>query len=98
MALEVAIYRLQPTVTHADFLAASDEITALLKTQEGFVNRTIGQAEGGEWLDILTWKSVEAAKAALAAFQNDPVGRRFLGYLDPQQIQIFYLETVTSQQ
>jgi hypothetical protein len=98
MALEVAIYRLQPTVTHADFRAAVDEITTLLKTQEGFINRTVGQAEGGEWLDILTWESVEAAKAALAAFQTDPVGRRFLGYLDPQQIQVFYLETIVSQQ
>jgi hypothetical protein len=96
MAIEVVIFRLQSTVTHADFLEAVDETTALLKTQNGFISRTIGKAESGEWLDILTWESVEAAKAATTVFQTDPTGKRFSGYLDPQQIQVFYLETVVN--
>jgi hypothetical protein len=69
----------------------------LLKTQAGFVNRTIGQAESGEWLDLLFWESVEAAKAATAVFQTDPAGKRFSDYLDPQSIQVFYLETIVNE-
>jgi hypothetical protein len=30
-------------------------------------------AESGEWLDILSWKSVEAAKAATTLFQAEPM-------------------------
>jgi hypothetical protein len=94
MAIEVVIFRLQPTVTRADFLAVVDETTALLKTQDGFRSRTVSQAESGEWLDILSWESVEAAKAAATVFQTDPAGKRFSEFLDPQQIQVFYTEVV----
>lgn len=94
MAIEVVIFRLQPTVTRADFLAAVDETTALLKTQNGFISRTVSLAESGEWLDILSWKSIEAAKAATIVFQTEPAGKRFSDYLDPQQIQVFYTESV----
>ncbi|HEX6483313.1 MAG TPA: hypothetical protein VF043_31090 [Ktedonobacteraceae bacterium] len=96
MAIEVVIFRLQPTVTRADFLAAVDETTALLKTQSEFVSRTVSVAENGEWLDILTWESVEAAKAATTAFQANPVGKRFSGYLNLQHIQVFYTESVVA--
>jgi hypothetical protein len=98
MAVEIVIFRLQPTVTSADFLAAVDETTALLKTQDGFISRMVGQAESGEWLDILYWHSIEAAKKAVAAFQADPAGKRFSEYMDPQQIQVFYAETAVNQQ
>jgi hypothetical protein len=98
MAIEVVIFRLQSAVTRADFLAAVEETTALLKTQDGFIRRTMSLAESGEWLDILSWKSVEAAKAATTLFQTDPAGKRFSECLDPQQIQVFFTETVVNQQ
>ena len=94
MAVEIVIFHLQPTVTNPDFLTAIDETTAWLKTQKGFVSRTVGRAESGEWLDILFWESVEDAKAAAALFQANPAGKRLSEYLDPQGLQVFYLETV----
>jgi hypothetical protein len=94
MAIEVVIFRVQSTVTRADFLEAVDETTALLKTQDGFISRTVSQAESGEWLDILSWESIEAAKAATVVFQTDPAGRRFSDSLDLEQIQVFYTEVV----
>lgn len=98
MATEVVIFRLQSTATETEFLATVDETTALLKTQPGFISRTIGKAESGEWLDILYWDTVEAAKKAAEAFQTDPAGKRFSAYLDPQHIQVFYLEAIAHQQ
>lgn len=98
MATEVVIFRLQPAATETDFLAAVDETTALLKTQPGFISRTIGKAESGEWLDILYWETIEAAKNAAEVFQTDPAGKRFSDYLDPQHIQVFYLEAMAHQQ
>ena len=94
MAIEVVIFHLHPTVTRADFLEAVDETTALLKTQDGFISRTVSFAESGEWLDILSWESIEAAKTAATVFQTDPAGKRFSDYLDLQQIQVFYTESV----
>ncbi|HZR39918.1 MAG TPA: hypothetical protein VFB12_07375 [Ktedonobacteraceae bacterium] len=94
MAIEVVIFHVQSTVSRADFLAAVDETTALLKSQDGFLSRSVGQAESGEWLDILNWESIEAAKAAAIVFQTDPAGQRFSQYLDLQQIQVFYTEPV----
>lgn len=94
MAIEVVLFRLQPTVTRADFLTAVDETTDLLKTQDGFLGRTVSQAESGEWLDILSWTSIEAAKAAVAVFQTEPAGKRFSGYLDGEHFQVFYTDVV----
>ena len=94
MALEVVIFQVRPTVVRADFLQAVEETTAWLKTQEGFLSRTVSQAESGEWLDILSWESIEAAKAAVAVFQTDPAGKRFSDYLDGEHFQVFYTEVV----
>lgn len=94
MAIEVVIFQVRPTVARADFLQAVDETTALLNTQDGFLGRTVSQAESGEWLDILTWESIEAAKAAVAVFQTDPAGKCFSDYLDGEHFQVFYTEVV----
>lgn len=94
MAIEVVIFRLQPTVNRTDFLQAVEETTALLKTQDGFLSRTVSQAESGEWLDILSWESIEAAKAAVTVFQTEPAGKRFSGYMDNEHFQVFYTDVV----
>lgn len=94
MAIKVVLFHVQPALTRDVFLAAVAETTALLKTQDGFFSRTVSLAESGEWLDILYWESIEAAKAAAAVFQTDPAGKRFSDYLDLQRIQVFYTEAV----
>jgi hypothetical protein len=94
MAIEVVIFQVRPTVARADFLQAVEETTALLKTQEGFLSRTVSQAESGEWLDILSWESIDAAKSAAAVFQTDPAGKRLSDYLNGEHFQVFYTNVV----
>ena len=94
MALEVVIFQVRPTVARADFLQAVEETTALLKTQEEFLDRIVSQAESGEWFDILSWESIEAAKAAVAMFQTNPVEKCFSDYLDGEHFQVFYTDVV----
>jgi hypothetical protein len=96
MAIEVVIFHLQPTITREDFLAAAAETTALLKTQAGFISRNVGQAEGGEWLDILYWDSVADAKNATSLFQTEATGKRFADMIKPDSFQVFYIENATS--
>ncbi|WP_220195319.1 antibiotic biosynthesis monooxygenase family protein [Ktedonospora formicarum] len=95
MAIEVVIFQIRPTVARADFLQAVEETTTLLKTQEGFLSRTVSQAESGEWLDILYWESIDAAKAAITVFQTDQAGKRFSDYLDGEHFQVFYTDVVS---
>ncbi len=97
MAIEVVIFRVQPSVSYADLLAAIEETTALLKTQGGFRSRTVSKAESGEWLDILSWESIEADKSVPAVFQTDPAGKRFSDPLDLPQIQVFYTASVVEE-
>lgn len=94
MAIEVVIFQVQPTVARADFLQAVEETTTLLKTQVGFLSRTVSQAESGEWLDILSWESIEDAKASITAFQADPSGKRFSDLLDGEHFQVFFTEVL----
>ena len=95
MAIEIVVFQLKPELTANDFQTAVDETAALLETQVGFISRTVGRSEGGEWLDILYWDSVEDAKKAASVFQTEAAGQRFSSYLDLQKIQVYYLETNT---
>src|SRR5689334_7511756 len=92
MAIEIVIFQLKPDVAAEDFQTAVDETTALLKVQAGFISRTVGKSESGEWLDILYWDAVDAAKKAASVFQTEAAGQRFSSYLDLQKIQVYYLE------
>jgi len=93
MAIEIVVFHLEPDVVPKKFQAAIDETTALLKTQTGFMSRTIGQSESGEWLDILYWESVESAKKAMTIFQTDKAGQSFSASLDLKTIKVYFLET-----
>ena len=93
MAIEIVIFNLLSDVASEDFQAAVDETTTILETQAGFISRTVGQSEGGEWLDILYWDSVADAKKASTVFQTEEAGKRFSAYLDLQTIKVYFLET-----
>lgn len=71
--IELVRFRLQQGKTSADWLNANEKINEWIKVQPGFRFRSLSETEDGEWIDMVYWENLAAAKAAGAKF-HDEVG------------------------
>ena len=71
--LEAVRFRLNEGVSEADFLAAAAKSDDFIQRQPGFIKRILARTEEGEWMDLLEWESMAAARAAFEKFNpEDP--------------------------
>jgi hypothetical protein len=69
--IELVRFRLQPGKTSADWLKANEKINEWVKAQPGFRFRSLSETEDGEWIDMVYWESLEAAKKAGEKFCDE---------------------------
>jgi len=73
-------------VSHEDFITAIDAVNRWLDARAGFLRRELAESGDGTWLDVITWESADAARAAARAMQEKlddfPAMRR----IDPASI------------
>jgi hypothetical protein len=78
MVVETTTFQLADSVDDAAFLEFDEEVrTGFLYHQPGLVRATTARGDGGEWIVVVLWASVDAADAAVQAAENDPVVQRF---------------------
>jgi len=63
-SLEIAVFCLKPGVTTDQFLQAADANAADFQKLNGFVRRELACSENGQWLDVVSYESRQAAEAA----------------------------------
>ncbi len=66
--VEIVRFRLKENVTRDEFAATLPASNRFLEAREGFVSRRLSADEEGTWVEHIEWTSMEAAKAAAAAF------------------------------
>lgn len=54
---EVITFQLHPQFQPEQFLSINKEVEGFLKSQQGFLNRSIGQINDSVWVDVLGWRS-----------------------------------------
>ncbi len=69
--IELVRFRLKQGKTAADWLKANEKITDWIKAQPGFRFRSLSETDDGEWIDMVYWESLEAAKSAGAKFGEE---------------------------
>ena len=69
--IELVRFRLQTGKTSADWLKANEKINDWIKVQPGFRFRSLSETDDGEWIDMVYWESLEAAKSAGAKFGEE---------------------------
>jgi hypothetical protein len=69
--IELVRFRLQQGKTSADWLKANEKINDWIKLQPGFRFRSLSETEDGEWLDMVYWESLDAAKKAGEKFGEE---------------------------
>jgi hypothetical protein len=63
--LELVVYKLSHGVSREQFLGTNDAVSSWISKQPGFASRElVYDAEGGRWVDVIWWDSMEEAHAA----------------------------------
>ena len=63
--LELVVFKLNGGVSHEQFLATNDAVSAWISKQPGFVSRELSyDADGDRWIDVIWWETMQSAGAA----------------------------------
>ena len=88
--IERVCFRTLPSIDEAQFVAAAAEITDWARRQPGFAYRTLVR-DGDEWIDLVFWRDIDAAKAASAAFMAANAECAFMTMIDPATVRMDHL-------
>jgi hypothetical protein len=90
VALEVVLYRLASGVEEARFLAETAWMQQWLEVQPGYLSRELAKSADGLWIDIVTWRTMEAAAQAAEKFGQEPKAQEFGLYVDLAELQMLH--------
>ncbi|UTA47852.1 hypothetical protein L1F30_17065 [Simiduia sp. 21SJ11W-1] len=96
-AVELVIFKTNPGVSAADFLAADEPINTWVQTQPGFRYRSLSldTEQGGDqlqWRDIVYWDCLANAKRASEAFMATHCNGDFMAMIDGQTVSLSHSE------
>ncbi len=87
-------YKLTKGASVPDYLAASEKVhNEILSKQKGFISWQL-LIDGDTWADYIVWETIEDAKIAETAGQNNPIAQEYYSYMDFNSMkhQIYTLE------
>lgn len=94
IVLELAIGEVKPGVSRAEYLQAASAVETDLRQMPGFRSRTLLAGEGGLWVDLVYWDSLEEALQAAQAFTEIPSALPMIAMLNSDTIRMYHLEPV----
>ncbi len=81
--IETMTFRLAPTTSEVDFLAADRRVqTEFAYQQPGLVRRTTARGAQGDWVVVDVWRSEADADACAGRWDDDPVAAGFMALVD----------------
>lgn len=86
--LELVTFRLADGINEADFLEVNEHLNTWVKEQPGFAYRALAKAEDGSWTDSVYWSDLENAKAAQAAFGEQPELMPMMTMIAPDSVNV----------
>lgn len=92
--VEIVRFRLAPGVSRDTFLAAAAATMPALCRFEGFVGRTLSEAEDGSWMDHVQWESAALAQRAMEQSMTTEALLPFLQAIDPESLVLTYHKPV----
>ena len=69
---EIVSFRLNKDANRDTFLADAQATAPLVSRVDGFISRSLSEAEDGIWTDIVFWKTMDAAKLAAETISHHP--------------------------
>ena len=80
--IEWAPFRTRTGVDEATLLAASERLQAdFLAWQDGFIRRELIRRGPGDYVDVVWWRTREAARSAMAHVEESPSCRKYFALM-----------------
>jgi heme-degrading monooxygenase HmoA len=76
------------------FVAAAEAMLPDLRAVPGFVRRELLRGDEGLWVDVVHWRSLSEALAAMDLMVTQPSAGPFMAALDEQSIEMLHLQQV----
>lgn len=94
LTIEVVLFKLKPGVEDMAFVAAAEAMLPDLRTVPGFVRRELLRGDEDLWVDVVHWRSLSEALAAMDLMMTQPSAGAFMAALDEQSIEMLHLQQV----
>lgn len=91
LVVEAVLFETVEGVSDAQFLAAADQIQQWLAQQPGYIRRELAHTGAGQWLDLVSWRSLDDAHQAAAQLLHQPEATSFLALIREESIQMHHL-------
>jgi hypothetical protein len=92
--VEVALFHLKSGVTDEAFLPSAELIQRHLDHLDGYISRELVKAPDGQWVDIIHWASLEAARQAETVIMADESCAPFFAMIDESRATMIFADTV----
>jgi hypothetical protein len=90
-ALEIVTYKLKAGINDGAFRKASEDMERQFAAkQKGFLKRIVGTSDTGEWVDVVTWETMEDALAASEAAMKSPACAPMFAMLEESSIKMHH--------
>lgn len=85
-------FKLADGVSEADFLQTTEKVhNEFMSKQKGYISwRQLLDCSG--WADMITWETMDDAKNAISASENDAASGAFFAMLDMESVKIHIYE------
>ena len=91
--LELVVFKLNDGVSRERLLGTSDAVSAWALEQPGFISRELlHDAEGGRWIDLVWWQTMQDAHAAAEAAMSSESCAPMFGLIDMESTLMIHAE------
>ncbi|MGB7407980.1 MAG: hypothetical protein WA908_05700 [Pontixanthobacter sp.] len=84
--IECVTFRLIDGTDPLGFARIAEDLNTWISRQPGFIARALSCAADGEWIDHVTWASMEDAEAAAAKLEQAPEAGPFMSAIKPASV------------
>lgn len=92
LIVEIHVARLKAGVSDAAFLQAVEAIMPDVVATDGFVSRQLLKSADGQWVEMITWRSMADAERAAKAFEALPSGQAMVGMVDLTSLTVLFTQ------
>lgn len=90
--IEVVVFEAIPDYTKEQVEKAMIALNDIIKLYDGFIDRITANSNTGNYIDILYWTDINAAKTAGEDILNNPKAVEIFKVIQPTTMQMYHLD------
>lgn len=89
--VEIAKFRKKANIGEAEFQESIRLLDSFVEKQPGFISREVGPDGKGGWVDVVKWRDLQSANAAMKASEQSEICAKAFALLDPKYLEMNHI-------